>query len=472
MRRLALGLVAALAVGCASTSPEEPFRDAAAQVETRSGHRIAWNQGGDDDREVQDALRKLLGSELTVDATVQVALLNNPTLLASYEDLSLSQADLVQAGLLRNPVFSASITTAERENLDPNVIFGVTQDFLDVLLLPARKKIARTQLEQARYRLVDGVLEIAARTRAGYFTLQAALQIIAMRSQITEAAQAAIELATRQHEAGNINDLDLANETAAYEQIKLDLARSQLDAVAAREELAKLLGVWGEDVHFKVPPRLPELPNEEVSLEHLESAAIAQRADLAAAGRQVQALAYATSLAKSSRWTGMVNVGADVARLTSGNVVVGPTASIELPIFDQRQAVIARLEALRRGAERTEQAIAIDIRSDVRKTRMRLVTLRRFVERYRTVIVPTRENVVRLSQQQYDAMLLGVYQLLQARQAEINAYREYVETLRDYWIARSDLERAVGGRLPGAKPPVSPPPAAEPSTPPPHEHHH
>ena len=62
-------------------------------------------------------------------------------------------------------------------------------------------------------------------------------------------------------------------------------------------------------------------------------------------------------------------------------------------------------------------------------------------------VVPLRENVVRFSQEQYDAMLLGVYQLLQAKQAEFDAYREYIEALRDYWIARSDLERAVGAPL-------------------------
>jgi cobalt-zinc-cadmium efflux system outer membrane protein len=65
-------------------------------------------------------------------------------------------------------------------------------------------------------------------------------------------------------------------------------------------------------------------------------------------------------------------------------------------------------------------------------------------------------------------MLTGVYQLLAAKQAEINAYREYIETVRDYWIARAELERAVGGRL-GAPPPI----AAEVAPavpPPPHDH--
>ena len=454
-------------VGCASTSPQGAFERAADQVQRQSGHRIMWNQAGDDDKKVGDALAKLVAGEMSPAQAVQVALLNNPALQATYEDLSLAQADLVQAGLLRNPVFSASITTAERDALDPNLIVGVTQDFLDLLMIPARKKVARAQLEQARLRLVDEVLDLASRTRTAYFTLQGATQVVAMREVIAQTADAAIELALRQHEAGNINDLDLANETASFEQIKLDLGRSQVDLIGAREDFAKLLGIWGNlAVSFRIQPKLADLPAEEVGLDQLESAAIAQRADLAAAIEQARTLAYAASLARSTRWTGVVNIGADVARLRDGRYVVGPTASIELPIFDQRQAVIARLEAAERAAQQTVRAVAVDIRSDVRRARARVVATRRFAERYREVIIPTRQNVVRLAQTQYDSMLMGVFQLLVARQMEINAYRDYIEMVRDYWIARSDLERAVGGGLPpspSSSPSPSPTPASAPS---------
>src|SRR6185295_11383826 len=130
----------------------------------------------------------------------------------------------------------------------------------------------------------------------------------------------------------------------------------------------KLLGLWGNAAGgFRIAPKLPELPAEEVSLERLESAAIEQRADLAAAIEQARTLAYAASLARSSRWTGAISLGADVARLKNGRVVVGPNASVELPIFDQRQAVVARIDAMGRAAQLTVRAIAIDIRSDVRR---------------------------------------------------------------------------------------------------------
>ena len=60
-----------------------------------------------------------------------------------------------------------------------------------------------------------------------------------------EAQQAATELAVRQHEAGNIGDLELSNEQAVYTHAKLDLARVGYQLLADRESLMRILRVWG-----------------------------------------------------------------------------------------------------------------------------------------------------------------------------------------------------------------------------------
>ncbi len=448
-------LFAALAlVGCASTSPKDAYRDVAQKAEQQSGHRVMWDQGGDDDAKVKEAILKLLASELSVDAAVQIALLNNPSLIATYEDLSIAQADVVQAGLLRNPVFTASYTASERDSISPPLIFGLTQDFLDLMLIPARKKVAKAQREQVKFRLVAEILDLAGRTRNAFIALQAAQQAAAMRQEIVDAGDAAIDLATRQHEAGNLSEFDLANEQSNFAQFQVGLAQSQLAVSQARAELAKLLGLWGPAMKFRVPARMAELPAQEIALEHLESSAIEHRADLAAAIEQHRTLVYAVNLAKTSRWFGVLNLGVEVARLNNGHIAVGPSASIELPIFDQRQATIARLEAMERAAASIQRAVAIDIRADVNAVRARMVASRRMVEFYAATILPTRRNLTRLAQVQYDGMLLGVYQLLQIKQQEVTAMSQYLEALRDYWIARSDLERAVGGRLSISTPPL------------------
>ena len=466
--------------GCASTSPKPAFDDVAQKVEARSGQRVRWNQAGDDDAKADAAVRNLLSRELRLDGAVQIALLRNRTLRATYEELSVSQADLVQAGLLKNPVFSASMTVAERDNIDPNVIFGVTQDFFDLLMLPARKTVAKSQLEATKYRVADAVLTLAADVRAAYFSMQGAQQIVSMRQLVAEAAQTSFDLTRRQSEAGNVSDLVLATEQALTAQTRLDLARAKADVMAARERMNALLGLWGADTGWTVPMRLPELPTHEPPLDQVESRAMAQRLELAALRQEAYTLGYALNLATSTRWTGVVNVGADVGRLRNGGTwAVGPTIAIEVPLFDQRRAAIARLEALRRQVLDRLEGRATEIRAEVRAVRARVVFQRQLVDEYRGLLVPLREKIVALSQQEYDAMLLGVYQLLLAKQAEVNAYREYIEAVRDYWLARSDLERAVGGRMPtmpeptaATKEPVGAPDATPQDPPPMSGHDH
>ncbi len=470
---------ATFALGCASTSPEPAFQEVSAMVERRTGRHVEWNQGGPEDRKVAEAIHRKLSGMLTLDAAVEIALLQNRGLLATYEELSVSQADLVQAGLLKNPTLSVGVTTAEADRLDPNLVFGIAQDFFDLLMIPARKKIARAQLQATELRVGEAILALASDVRAAFFDLLGAMQIAEMRRAVTGAAQASAELARRQHDAGNISDLVLSNELAMHEQMKLDVARADADVLMAREKLTRLMGAWGDDTGWRVSGRLPALPKDEIALEHLESLAVRQRLDLLALHRDVQVLAYARSVMTSARWVPALGVGLEVARLTEGRVAFGPNGSIELPIFDQKQAAIAKIEAMLRQSEHRAAARAIEIRSEVRSTRDRVIFARRIVDHYRTVLVPLRERIVALSQQEYDAMLLGVYQLLLAKQAETNAYREYIEAVRDYWVARSDLERAVGGRLArnveadATGVPAVPAGAADaPSVPPPPAHRH
>jgi cobalt-zinc-cadmium efflux system outer membrane protein len=451
---MALGL---MLTGCASTSAAPTFRDASQLVEARTGHRIVWNQGGADDEAVARRVHDLLVGDLSVDGAVQIALVNNKDLQANYEDLSIAQADLVQAGLLQNPVLSGGVTVPiVGQGFQTGFDLGVTQDFLSLLLISARKRVAGAELEATKLRVADGVLRTAFDVETGYYTLVAAEQILAMRRMVLEAGDAAVAIAETQYAAGNTSDLDLVNQRTLYEQLGTDVKRSEADVIVAREALTRLLGLWGMDATFRVPAKLPDLPAADPPLEHVEALAIGRRLDLASAHQRAQALSHAAALTKNYRFIGSASVGTSFERSPERYSAVIPGASLELPIFDQKQAAVARLEALTRRALAGETALAVGIRSEVRAARGRLLGMRAVVDRYAKVVVPLREQAVRLSQEQYDAMLIGAYQLLAAKQNEINAYREFIEALRDYWIARADLQRAVGGAMPSGSPAAPP----------------
>ena len=427
---------------------EAGFPDVAKLVEPRTGHTIYWNQGSEADAAVEKTTRAMLAHPLSAAEAVQIALLNNHALQATYEDLTIGQADLVQAGLLQNPVFSASV----RFSLDgfprPYLDFDVEQDFLSILLIPARKRLAAAAFEGAKLRVGHAVIELTYEVRAAYFSLQGTRQIATMRRTILDTADASLDLATRQHEAGNISDADLANEQALHMQIQLDLTRSRGEILAARERLMRLMGLWGVDAGWTIAERLPDLPAVDPRLEDVESVAIQKRLDVAAARWDFQMRSSALEMAHDFRWIGGAAVGAHFERDQDGKVI-GPSARIELPIFDQKQATIAKLEAELQQSRARLQSLAVAARSEVREARGRVQLARELADHYRAEVIPLRERLVALTQQQYDAMLVGVYQLLATKQNEVNAYREYIETVRDYWVARADLDRAAGGRITG-----------------------
>jgi cobalt-zinc-cadmium efflux system outer membrane protein len=448
-----LWIVAALfAAGCGTVSPERGHDRVGDYVQKRTGARTRWEKGPPDDARVADWVRTTVQQGLTRARAVEIALVNNPDLGAMYEDLGISQADMVQAGLLRNPSLGADIGLPIQNGNLSELRFSLVQDFLDLFVLPLRKEIARDQFEADTLRVAHRALQVAAEAEQAFVTAQASGQLVEMRRTVVETAQAANDLSEKQLAAGNINTLDRALERASLEQARLELAREEVAQLEAREHLNRLLGLWGETTAWKIADPLPPLPQEEPSLSHLESFAITQRLDVASARTQAALLHKATGLARSTRLIGRLEVGVDYHRDPNGPRVLGPNLVIELPIFDQRQALIARLEAQERQQQRRLSGLAIDARSEVRLADARLRAARQTALHYRDNLLPLRGAILDQSQLHYNGMFIGPFQLLAAKQSEVEARRGYIEAVRDYWSARAELTRAVGGSLPATTP--------------------
>ena len=470
--------------GCASTSPRDNgFGDVQAMLADRGvAQRVQWNTSSEADASATAAVRELLARELTADDAVQVALLNNRRLQATYEELGIAQADLVQAGLLANPVFEFDPRWATKSGFEFSYELTVVQDFLNVLLLPLRKRVAQSQFEAAKLGVADVVLGTAAEVKSTFYKLQGAEQLVEMRRTVVSATEASSDAARRLHEAGNITDLALTNEQALHEQAKLDLAGAEADALELREELNVLLGLWGPDTQWRPAARLAELPPQEVGPQGLESLAVARRLDLAAARQELRGLIRALDLAGYGRIPFSLGVHSESEPDPDGPTTIGPHLELSLPLFDQGQATVAAAQARVRQSQQRFTALAVEIRAQVRRLWGRMMAQRARAHYYRTIVLPLRHRALEETQLQYNAMQIGAFQLLSAKQAEIDAGRDYVESLRDYWVARAELERAAGGSLaagtaatlPTTQPAASStrPEESGPRQSPPHHEHH
>jgi cobalt-zinc-cadmium efflux system outer membrane protein len=456
MTRAALPILAAgLLAGCASVNPQPAFVDVRGKVEERTGREARWTRSAQDAEAAAARVRALLGQELTAERSAEVALVNNRELQATLQELGISQAEYAQATRVSNPDFHSFVRFPDRAPSGTNVELSLFQDFLDVLVQPLRKKLGAAQLEQTKLRVGDAMLRLMAETKAAHLTLAARQQLMTRLALIRDVNQTAAEFALRQYEAGNINDLERLNHEVAYNQSKVDLALAQVEVRKDRERLNRLMGLWGPDTAWTAEPGLPEIPAQEVPFERLESLAVSQRLDIDAARWGVDLVGRALALKNKTRYFPIgVQVGIQREKATDGQWVTGPSLELQLPIFDTGKAQVARLQAEYLRAQRQLEALAVNARSEVREARDSMIAARDLAASYRSVLLPQRLAILDQTQRHYNMMLKGPYDLLLAKQAEAETERAYVEAWRDYWIARTELERAVGGResAPGTTP--------------------
>jgi cobalt-zinc-cadmium efflux system outer membrane protein len=447
-----LGLALAVAfgaTGCSNASRDSGFEDVRRLAADRTHMRIEWDRGSAEDRAADEAVGALLARDLDADSAVQVALLNNRDLQATFEDLSVAQSDLVAAGMLRNPVFDASVRFAEAGG-GTGVELSVVQDFLDVLVIPLRRRAAGAAFEAAKLRVAGAVLGLAGETRRAFYSVQAARQRLEVRQTAALAADASYDYARRLHAAGNVNDLDLSNEQAAYEQSRLDLAAAEADAQQARERLNVLMGAWGRRTQWTVAQRLPDVPGPEdaVPQDGLERRAVERSLDLAAARQGVEVAAGRLGLARPLGVFEGAGVGAAAERETEGGWSAGPAFSLPIPLFNQGQPASSAAAAELRRARQRYAALAVEVRSRARAAWSRVDAARARAAYYQKVILPLRERIVDQTQRQFNAMQVSPFQLLNAKQQQVEAGGQYVDALLEYWTARADLDLILEGKLP------------------------
>ena len=423
------------------------------RVSERS-YRPEWPRDPEASEAVQVTVREILSRPLDAEAAVRVALLNNRELLASFEEIGISQAELAQASRIVNPSLNTSLRFADGPYNNTEV--GLALDFLEVFILPLKKKIARVELERTQLRTANEVMSLAAMVRTAFYELLASEELLKRLSLMQEIRLAAAEFAAAQERAGNLNELDLERHRASANQLRVDVVRARLDVRMKREALNRHLGLWGDDIQWRGAEGLPALPASDPPIESLERVALESRFDVAAARKGVEQVSRALGLTKGTRFfPAGVEIGIESEREPDGERVTGPTLGLKLPIFDQGQPAVARLHSQLLQSQRRLEHLSIQIRSEVRQARDFLTATRELTEYYRDRLLPQRRDIVGLALEQYNMMLLGTYDLLQAREQEVETERAFIEAWRDYWIAHAELERALGGRIPSESMDVS-----------------
>lgn len=448
---VAIAATALLASGCASVSPNGGFDSVTALAAARLGkdaHIVRTDaDAGMLARMIDDKLRAPLQAE---DA-VQIALLNNRTLQSTYWSVGIAEADLVQAGRLPNPSFTFQRT---HQGNDVDIERSLTFSLVSMLTAPLAKRIEGRRFEQTKLMVANQMLQHAADTRRAYFDAVAAGQGMVYARQVSAAAEASAELTDRMARAGNSSQLDLARERAFQAEATAGVGRAARRAVAAREKLTRLMGLWGNAAAYKLPDRLPDLPAAPVTLDEVERIAIRDRLDIQAAKIEVAQTAESLGLTKTTRFLNVLDLG--YVRNTSGpQSAPGYAITLELPLFDWGSARVAKSEAIYMQAVNKVAQTAVEARSEARESYLDYRTSYDLAKHYRDEVIPLRKKISDETQLRYNGMLISVFELLADSREQASAVNSTIDALKDFWIAQTNLEAALGGQLPATAAPAS-----------------
>lgn len=445
MKKITASLVLLALSG--SSLRAEAFRKVQEEVSKRAGVDVRWEKEMASREQTSAIVQKLLKKPLTVPSAVQIALLNNRGLQVTFEEVGIAQAEVIEAVTVPNPSVDFEVQFPLVAGTLNRYAWLVAQEFVQILMIPLKKKISEEQLEAVELRVAHQILDLVEKVKAAFFMVQAEQQLISRLKLIQNTNSASLELGQKQYKAGNITDLALLQLQASYSQGRLDIAKAETDLRDKREELTRLLGLWGSQTGWQIQGDIMPIPDSEFSVKALESLAVAQRLDLRAAHRDLTSIVTALGLTRIYRWVPVLEFGFAGERDIEGALNMGPSFRLEIPIFNQGQSRLARAAAELRRAENRLASLAVEIRSQTRELRDRLISLRDMAKFYHDDLLPTRIKIVNKALLEYNAMQLSPYELFLAKSQEVEAERNYINTLRDYWITRAKLERAVGGKL-------------------------
>ncbi len=438
-------LILALLVlpSCSFYKDKKGFGDVSLETNKRIPQDIVWRDSSEEDKNIQDRIAAILAEPLTASDVIQLSLLNNYNLQAEYQNLGLSQAQLVQAGLLSNP--SLSLT---RRFPGKAAEFDVTHNFLSILLLPMKKSMAEHEFEAAKLNIVKKVLDQAFLSKELFYKYLAIEQEIKLLEEKVSTAEASLDVSKALRTAGNITALALQSNQQMAAEKKLELITKNSEKVQLREKLNIAMGLSGEQLGWSISSHKILIPKKEFTGVDLQEVAIGNRPDLLALNQHVIAKGKQIGITNIESLLPDFTVTSHFEKEPDGSSSTGPEFSFPIPIFNMGDAQRGAARNFLAQAQSEYQALGITIRADVRSAQAQIELSRSRLEYLINCLLPLQETKLKQGQLQYNGMFIGATDLLNLKSEQIDTKLEIIRTIKEYWLLRISLEQAIGKELP------------------------
>jgi multidrug efflux system outer membrane protein len=449
MKRLSIAVAAALLGACVSVPERATHEALSTGVSERTGVKLERTTDEAGAQAAAALVEELLAAPLSRDAAVRVAVASNRGFQAQFAALGAAASDFHAALVPPNPVLEIGAIWASGGG-GPAWEFGLTQSVMALLTRPARRGLAEATLQERQLVALETTLALLNEVEQAWIHAVADAEIATLLETAEEITGAGLVAAQALSEVGNIARIELARERTLHEETRLRAARAETRAVASREALVRHLGLWERAADLQLPAQLPTA--EPVSLpQDMEGEAVLASLRLAQMESAVVAAARQARLTDGTALLPHLELGLHFERERDGDREWGPSLEFELPVFDQglgrRAGAMARLEEQR---HRWWQS-AVEVRSFSRSGAFALLAAAEQAEHARNVLLPLAAELLDLTVRDWNAMMAGPFELLDARRGQLTAALHDVESRREYWLAALQVEHLRrGGAASGA----------------------
>lgn len=473
------GVLLAFPLGCATVDARRDYERAGARIEAATGKALMYQP--EDDRAADDRVAELILGGLASDECVQIALLNNPKMRASFLRIGMARADVVQSGLWTNPTLGISFRFPDAGGL-ADFELNLAQNIADLWMIPARTKVAERELERAVLETAREAAGLVADTKVAYFNAVAGQRALAIARDNQQLVQNLLSITQARLEAGAIGALDVNLVRGLVLKAEVEVRTAQLEAATARRTLAMAIGFSGLADDLVLIDDLPPTLSAPFGAERLLIIASESRLDLQAARKAVAAaegrveaeyakvfqnveIGFALERNARRALPGR-NIAADTARASIANggltapdiesrgqrqlaksqeieAILGPSLSLTLPIFDQNRAQIAKARFAYQEASALLDALERGIAQETRQALDRATTAGGVATLYATDVLPQARETLELSQSAYQAGNANILTVIDAQRSLLETQRAYVTAMQSAANAMVDLERAT-----------------------------
>ena len=461
--RMAIAIVAvALATsGCAELARDDGMLAVETAAQADLGKEVVKIRDDRDAALVSARVRSLLAKPLTLSSAVQIALLNHRGLQAAFNELGISEAQLMEASLPPAPTISLQrLVGSGGFEIERQIL----QNVLALLTMPRRREIAQARFKAAQARAIEATLRASVDAMRAYYRALAASEAARSFEEARLSAEAVSDLAKQLGETGAMSKLDQARQHAFHADVSAQLATARLRQRVERERLIRALALWGADARFVMPSKLPALPAKPASTASIEREAVLRRADLVVARLELDALALQLGLVRKTRLINVLEVSGistseketkTVAGLPEVDKVSrrGLELEVQIPIYDFGEARVRLAEETYMQAVNRLLERAVNARSQAREAYQLYRGTYDLARHYEREVLPLRKIVAEEALLNYNAMTRDLFALIADARARVLANVQAIEARRDFWLATVELHAAIAGGGASAEPP-------------------